>query len=117
MISAGKFDQLVTPLFPIVHGNGTMGEQIVEWQRGNPRHAKVDYLRGKSALTSGDAWLISSIVVTLRYTRVITDHCRLMWQGRTYRIVAPPEGSLRSGDMTIHCESIDEGTTEAVARD
>ena len=106
-------DQKIIPLYPIYTGRSGMGAQTVEWRQLPMRWAKVYYAKGAKALEAGESYLEDTIVLTMRYTRVITERCRLMWEGRTYEIIAPPDGTRRDGTLTIKARRLDDGNAEA----
>lgn len=114
MISSGVMDQQVIPLFPMYQGRSDMGAQTVVWKELSMRWAKVHYAKGAKVLDTGETFLDQEIVVTMRYTGVVTERCRLRWQGRLYEILSL-NGTRRDGTLTIRARRIDEGNPDAEA--
>lgn len=107
MISAGKLNERVAILVPTTI-QGKFGEQVTEWKNGKWVWANVVFQRGVHALNAGESWLTGSITVTMRDNNVITDRCRLMWDGKTYMIESFNR-SGRDGSITIVATKVDEG--------
>ena len=59
----------------------------IEWEEGPCLHANVDYARGKSAMNAGalDAYAVK--IVRMRYNTVVTDRCRIKYDGRVFQIL------------------------------
>lgn len=112
MISSGVMDQQVIPLFPMYQGRSDMGAQTVVWKELSMRWARVHYAKGAKVLDAGETFLDQEIVVTMRFTNVITERCRLRWQGRTYEVLSL-NGTRRDGTLTIRARRIDEGNPDA----
>lgn len=52
--------------------------------------ADVQTASGSRMMQNGDIELIDDIVVNVRCNRNISERWRIVWQGRTYVIIAPP---------------------------
>lgn len=109
MISAGTLTERVDILTPEV-SRGSMNEQVVEYKKTTTVWAGVIYQRGARALSAGESWMNNSIVVTMRYMSVVTDRCRLVWDGKTYRIDSCNR-SKKDGSITITASVLDEGSS------
>ena len=46
----------------------------------------VTWQKGARRLLEGDTTLYDTIMVRMRYTEAINDHCRFIWKGRYYEI-------------------------------
>ena len=114
MISSGVMDQQVVPLYPTYSGRSAMGAQEVTWKELSMRWAKVHYAKGTKVLDTGETFLDQEIVVTMRYTAIVTERCRLKWQGRLYEILSL-NGTRRDGTLTIRARRVDEGNPDAEA--
>ena len=59
----------------------------IEWEEGPCLHANVDYARGKAAMNAGalDAYAVK--IVRMRYNTVVTDRCRIKYDGRVFQIL------------------------------
>lgn len=109
MVSAGYLDQRVEILKPEYIGRSIGGQQQVTWISEGTRAAAVKYLKGARLLEMGDVWLPSTVVVTMRWTDKVNERSVLVWNGRKYRIVAPPNGTFREGLLTITADLMNEG--------
>ena len=89
-----------------------MGAQTVVWTELRMRWAKVHYAKGAKVLDAGETFLDQEIVVTMRYNAVVTERCRLKWQGRLYEILSL-NGTRRDGTLTIRARRVDEGNADA----
>lgn len=108
MISAGALTERVDIMTPEI-SRGSMNEQVIQYRKAITVWANVQFQRGARALTAGEAWMNSSAVVTMRYMSVVTDRCRLVWDGKTYRIDSCNR-SKRDGSITITASVLDEGS-------
>jgi len=109
MVSAGYLDQRVEVLTPEYTGRSIGGQQVVTWKSEGTRAAAVKYLKGSRLLEMGDVWLPSTVVITMRYTDKVTERSMLIWNKKRYRIVAPPNGTLREGTLTITADLVNDG--------
>lgn len=107
MLSAGKLSERVIILEPVTV-QGQFGEQVTTWKPVKPVWANVIFQRGVHALTSGESWLTGSISVTMRDNKLITDRCRLKWDGKLYMIESFNR-SGHDGSIAIVATRIDEG--------
>ena len=108
MISAGALTERVGIMVPEV-SRGEMNEQVVTYRKSMTVWANVAYLKCARVLSVGEAWMNSSISVTIRYTPTVTDRCRLEWDGKIYRIDSCNR-SKRDGSITIAASVLDEGS-------
>lgn len=107
MLSAGKLSERVIILEPVTV-QGQFGEQVTTWKPVKPVWANVIFQRGVHALTAGESWLTGSISVTMRDNKLITDRCRLKWDGKLYMIESFNR-SGHDGSIAIVATRIDEG--------
>ena len=107
MITAGKLTERVAILVPEVTRTA-MGEQLTEYKEVRIVWANVVFQRGAQALTAGEVWLNRSVVVTMRDNSVVTERCRLRWDGKTY-IIESMNRSKHDGSITITATVTDEG--------
>ena len=109
MISAGLLDQKVTPLYPTYTGRSDMGAQQVTWRELTYRWARVQHIKGAKVLEAGESLMDQEIAVTMYYTPVVTERCRLRWNGHVYEILSL-NGTKREGTLTIRARRLDEGS-------
>lgn len=107
MISAGKLSERVAILTPNVSRTET-GEQITEYREVRTVWANVVFQRGAQALAAGEVYLNRSIVITMRNNHVITERCRLRWDGKVY-VIESLNRSGHDGSITISATVMDEG--------
>lgn len=108
MLTAGRMNERVAILTPAI-SRGAMGEQEVVYQTAFVLWANVAYNKGRQAITGGDVWMTTTIVITIRNIKAVTDRCRIRWDGKTYRITSLNR-SVSDGSITITAEYIEEGT-------
>lgn len=77
------------------------------WEVAATVWANVIFQRGAAVLTAGESWLTRSIVVTMRNNAVVSELCRLVWDGKTYSIESLNRSRL-DGSITIAASVIDE---------
>ena len=107
MITAGKLSERVTILMPEVT-RGESGEQVTDFREVKTVWANVLFQRGAQALVVGDVYLNRSVVITMRNNSLITERCRLKWDGKTY-IIESLNRSGHDGSITISASVIEEG--------
>lgn len=107
MITAGKLTERVAILVPSTRRTDT-GEQIVVYDEERIVWANVVFQRGAQALNAGEVWLNRSVVVTMRDNAVVTERCRLRWDGKTY-VIESLNRSRHDGSITIGASAVDEG--------
>lgn len=107
MITAGKLTERVGILLPSVTRSET-GEQLTEYDEVCKVWANVIFQRGSQALAAGEVFLNRSVVITMRNNRVVTDRCRLKWDGKTY-LIESMNRSGHDGSITIVASVVDEG--------
>ena len=106
MITAGKLSERVDILVPEVTG-GESGEQITEFAESKTVWANVLFQRGTKALVAGDVYLNRSVVITMRNNSLITERCRIRWDGKTY-VIESLNRSGHDGSITISASVIEE---------
>lgn len=107
MITAGKLTERVGILVPSV-SRSAMGEQLTEYKEACKVWSNVVFQRGVQALNAGEVWMNRNIVVTMRNNRVVTERCRLRWDGKTY-VIESLNRSRHDGSVTISASAVDEG--------
>lgn len=107
MISAGYLTDKVTIMFPLSKGRDEFGAERTDWLPSKPRYAKVTYQRGAKAIVAGDSWVTQTISVLMRYSPIVTERCRLVWDGKTYSTDSLNR-SEKDGSMTIVATRVDE---------
>lgn len=106
MITAGKLSERVVILVPEVT-RGESGEQITEFTESKTVWANVLFQRGAQALVAGDVYLNRSVVITMRNNSLITERCRIRWDGKTY-LIESLNRSGHDGSITISASVIEE---------
>ena len=107
MITAGRLSERVDILMPEVSRSET-GEQTIDYVNKKTIWANVVFQRGAQALVAGDVFLNRSVVVTMRDNRLITERCRLGWDGKIYSIESFNR-SKKDGSITITASVVEEG--------
>jgi SPP1 family predicted phage head-tail adaptor len=107
MITAGKLSERIKILSPTVQ-RAESGEQLIEYQEVKTIWANVVFQRGSQALSAGEVYMNRSIVVTIRNNSLITDRCRIQWDGKIYAIESLNR-SVHDGSITITATVVDEG--------
>lgn len=107
MITAGKLNERVAILMPEVT-RGESGEQLTEYNEVKVAWANVIFQRGAQALAAGDVYMSRSIVVTMRNNSLITERCRLRWDGKVY-VIESLNRSVHDGSITISATVMNEG--------
>lgn len=107
MISAGKLSERVSILSPNVT-RGESGEQLTTYENIKTVWANVIFQRGAQALVAGEVYLNRSIVVTMRDNELVTERCRLRWDGKVY-VIESMNRSGHDGSITITATVMDEG--------
>lgn len=107
MLTAGKLNERVSILMPEITRTES-GEQLTTFKEVKQIWANVIFQRGAQALAMGEVWLNRSVVVTMRNNDVITDRCRLRWDGKTY-VIESFNRSGSDGSITITATVVDEG--------
>lgn len=107
MITAGKLSERVVILMPEVT-RGESGEQVTDFKEVKTVWANVLFQRGAQALVAGDVYLNRSVVITMRNNSLITERCRLKWDGKTY-IIESLNRSGHDGSITISASVLEEG--------
>lgn len=107
MITAGKLSERVSILMPVVTRSES-GEQLTDYKEVAKVWANVIFQRGAQALVAGDVFLNRSVVVTMRNNKVITERCRLKWDGKTY-VIESLNRSGHDGSITIAATVVEEG--------
>lgn len=51
-------------------------------------HANVDWQRGKSAMREGSLDVYGVVIVRMRWTTQVTERSRIVYEGKTYQILA-----------------------------
>lgn len=109
MISAGYLNDRIQVLTPVYQGRDQFGAQLIQWIKSAPYYCHVKRDRGQMAQLAGEVWLTGTIYVTMRYPSVITERCRLSWEGKTYQIEnIDPDRS--NGTIIIRATRTDEGS-------
>lgn len=107
MISAGLLKYRICFLQADIERNG-FGEQVQIWKPVYSCRADVRFLKGSRAITAGEAWNPSSVVITCRRSDKINLRQRVRWEGNAYSIVSiNPDVADRS--LTIVADLINDG--------
>jgi head-tail adaptor len=107
MITSGKLSERVSILLPETT-RGAHGEQNTEYIEAARVWANVIFQRGAQALSVGDVWLNRSVVVTMRRNKVVTERCRLLWDGKEY-VIESLNRSAHDGSITITASLMEDG--------
>lgn len=106
MLRAGALNERVDILQPVVT-RGEMGDQIVTYQKKATVWASVKFQKGMEALTLGESWMTRQVLVMMRNNKIITERCRLSWDGKMYGIESLNR-SRSDGSVTITALVLDE---------
>ena len=106
MLHSGKLTERVQILRASATVSST-GATVRQWDTVATVWANVIFQRGAAVLTAGESWLTRSIVVTMRNNAVVSELCRLVWDGKTYSIGSLNRSKL-DGTITIAASVIDE---------
>lgn len=109
MLTAGSLKDRVIILAPVLERGEMFGEQTIAYVDVKTVWAKVDYRKGSLMLTAGESWMNNEIGVTMRYNSIMSDRCRLRWDGKMYEVESL-NGSRTDGSMVIIATRIDEGS-------
>lgn len=107
MITAGKLTERIGILVPTTERN-EYGEQVTVWENVKTVWANVVYQKGVHALVAGEAFMNTSIAVTMRNNKIVHDRCRLLWDGKKYNIDSFNR-STSNGSISIVASVSDEG--------
>lgn len=107
MITAGKLNERVAILMPEVT-RGESGEQLTEYREIKVVWANVLFQRGAQALAAGEVYMSRNVAITMRNNSLITDRCRLRWDGKVY-VIESLNRSVHDGSITIAASVVDEG--------
>lgn len=84
------------------------GAQVTRYDLTRTVAADVKYNKGRRILEHGELWLPTTIGVTTRLHPDLTEHCRILWDGKTYQIDSLNRNHFE-GSITIVASKIDEG--------
>ena len=107
MLTAGSLKDRVTILEPKLE-RGKFGEQTIAYIDAKTVWAKVDYKKGSQIITAGEVWMSNDIGITMRYNSIMTEQCRIRWDGKIYQVDSLNR-SRADGSMVIVAARIDEG--------
>jgi SPP1 family predicted phage head-tail adaptor len=107
MLTSGKLTERVTIMQP-VKVRGEYGEDVVTYEKEAEVWANVVFNRGAEAITAGEMYLGKMVTITMRNNKTITERCRLMWDGKEYRIESMNRKKIE-GSVTIVAEYVDNG--------
>lgn len=107
MITSGKLTERVAILVPVKE-RGEYGEDVVTYEKAAEVWANVVFNRGAEAITAGELYLGKMVTITMRNNKTITERCRLLWDGKEYRIESMNRKKIE-GSVTIVAEYIDNG--------
>lgn len=107
MITSGKLTERVAIMQP-VKMRGEYGEDVVNYEQVAVVWANVVFNRGAEAITAGELYLGKMVTITMRNNKAINERCRLVWDGKEYRIESMNRKKL-DGSVTIVAEYIDNG--------
>ena len=86
---AGFLENIIIPLNRKAATVGKYGVDSggIQWEEGEPLHAKVDYQRGKAAMNAGalDAYAVK--IVRMNWTDKLNDRSRVKYDGKVYQIL------------------------------
>lgn len=84
------------------------GAQVTSYALTRTVAADVKYNKGKRILEHGEFWMPTTIGITTRLHPDLTEHCRIVWDGKTYQIDSLNHNPFE-GSITIIASKIDEG--------
>lgn len=112
MITASNLIHRVKILTPRITRD-EYGAQVTYYVVTRTVKAAVHYDRGRRALEHREVWLPNTIQVTTRLHPELTEHSRLMWDGRVYQIDSYIRNTF-DGSITIVATRVDDGSEAPV---
>lgn len=70
-------------------------------------HANVDWQRGKSAMREGSLDVYGVVIVRMRWTTQVTERSRIVYEGKTYQILAETfHANRQENTLQFHAQLI-----------
>lgn len=104
---AGLLSEKISLIVPTYSQDNDYSEQTVTWSEGTVIRADVTSQSSSRALANGNELVTGIISVTVRYSQTITERCRIIWRGNTYRITSCVP-YVRQGRMDITAEKLED---------
>lgn len=98
-ISAGELDQRVT-IQTRQSGQDAVGQAVETWGDDTVVWARARPLRGREFFAAGATQSQETIVFGIRYRSGLTSAMRVLWNGETYPLTAPPV-NVDGGNHTL----------------
>lgn len=106
MLTSGILTERVEILVPQNTSAGQFGENLTDWVKVATLWARANFKKGVNALNLGEDWMARTVVFTFRNNRLITERCRLGWDGKIYAIQSLNRDKIE-GSLTITAEALD----------
>ena len=65
---------------------------------GKPQWASVDWVKGKGAMNAGALDVYGVRYVRMRWNNLVNERSRILWDGKTYQIIAETFAPDRQGN-------------------
>ena len=112
-LPAGNLTERVT-LKALAYTRNELGEQVLSYlpiegyESALP--AQVKFVKSIRAISVGQMWEPTTIIVTTRYSARLLSARRIEWQGKKYDVDGMPNGDRIQNSITYTCTLHDDGT-------
>ena len=112
-LPAGNLTERVT-LKALAYSRNELGEQVLSYlpiegyESALP--AQVKFVKSIRAISVGQMWEPTTIIVTTRYSARLLSARRIEWQGKKYDVDGMPNGDRIQNTITYTCNLHDDGT-------
>ena len=112
-LPAGNLTERVI-LKALAYSRNELGEQVLSYlpiegyESALP--AQVKFIKSIRAISVGQMWEPTTIIVTTRYSARLLSARRIEWQGKKYDVDGMPNGDRIQNSITYTCILHDDGT-------
>ena len=112
-LPAGNLTERVI-LKALAYTRNELGEQVLSYlpiegyESALP--AQVKFVKSIRAISVGQMWEPTTIIVTTRYSARLLSARRIEWQGKMYDVDGMPNGDRIQNSITYTCNLHDDGT-------
>ena len=112
-LPAGNLTERVI-LKALAYSRNELGEQVLTYlpiegyESALP--AQVKFVKSIRAISVGQMWEPTTIIVTTRYSARLLSARRIEWQGKKYDVDGMPNGDRIQNSITYTCNLHDDGT-------
>lgn len=112
-LPAGNLTERVI-LKALAYTRNELGEQVLSYlpiegyESALP--AQVKFVKSIRAISVGQMWEPTTIIVTTRYSARLLSARRIEWQGKKYDVDGMPNGDRIQNSITYTCNLHDDGT-------